>query len=260
MPINITCPGCLSRFTVSDKFAGKKGPCPKCKKEIQVPEKSEEIVIHAPVDDSPKDSTGKAILKPIRREEKPLNKLAVIGGSVLAVVVLLVAVVVRFTTDSPPALLLVLGTIGIAPPLVLLAYNVLLDDELEGYDGNELWVRVGICSAVYAATWGIYVFLSYYFENKTVADTPIIQMGIYMIIMGVIGSLAALATLELEFGQSVLHYLFYFGCTLILCFIMRVELGEPLARPETPIRQAPAESQSPAATPAVPPAGGGMAQ
>jgi hypothetical protein len=261
MPINITCPGCLSRFTVSDKFAGKKGPCPKCKKEILVPEKADEVVIHAPVDDNPKDVTGKSILKPIRRDEKPLNKLAVIGGSVLALAVLIVAVVIRFTTDSPPAPLLVLGAIGIAPPLVLLGYKVLLDDELEGYDGTELWVRVGICSAVYAATWGVYVFLSYYFENKTVADTPIIQMGMYMLIMGVLGSLAALATLELEFGQSVLHYLSYFGCTLILCVIMRVQLGEPLARPaESPVRQTPAASQNPAALPAAAPSGGGLAQ
>ena len=48
MPINVTCPGCLKRFSVADKFAGKKGPCPKCKKIITIPKKEDEVVIHAP--------------------------------------------------------------------------------------------------------------------------------------------------------------------------------------------------------------------
>ena len=69
MPIQVTCPGCLSRFTVSDKYAGKKGPCPKCKKEIMVPDKAQEVVIHAPEVSGPKDSKGVAVLKPIKRGE-----------------------------------------------------------------------------------------------------------------------------------------------------------------------------------------------
>ncbi|MEC8508925.1 MAG: MJ0042-type zinc finger domain-containing protein, partial [Planctomycetota bacterium] len=35
MSIRVTCPGCHARFNVSDQFAGKSGPCPKCKKTIQ---------------------------------------------------------------------------------------------------------------------------------------------------------------------------------------------------------------------------------
>lgn len=37
MPIQVTCPGCKATFSVSEKFAGKQGPCPKCKAPIQVP-------------------------------------------------------------------------------------------------------------------------------------------------------------------------------------------------------------------------------
>ena len=37
MPISVVCPGCKARFNVSDKFAGKKGPCPKCKTVLTVP-------------------------------------------------------------------------------------------------------------------------------------------------------------------------------------------------------------------------------
>ena len=31
MAIKVLCPGCRTLFTVSDKFAGRTGPCPKCK-------------------------------------------------------------------------------------------------------------------------------------------------------------------------------------------------------------------------------------
>ena len=73
MPIQVTCPGCLKRFTVNDKFAGKSGPCPSCRKVIKIPDKSEEVVIHAPEQSGPKDSTGKSVLKPLRRKEVKLS-------------------------------------------------------------------------------------------------------------------------------------------------------------------------------------------
>lgn len=37
MPILVTCPGCKAQFNVSEKFAGKTGPCPKCKAPIKIP-------------------------------------------------------------------------------------------------------------------------------------------------------------------------------------------------------------------------------
>ena len=48
MAINVICPGCHTRFKVSDKYAGVEGPCPKCKVKIKIPEKSDEVVIHTP--------------------------------------------------------------------------------------------------------------------------------------------------------------------------------------------------------------------
>ncbi len=259
MPINVTCPNCLARWNVSDKFAGKKGPCPKCKVEIRVPELKEQVVIHAPQDEGPKDSTGRAVLKPIQRMEKPINKLALIGGLSLASVVLIVSIVLRFTTASPPAVILVVGAVALAIPIVLLLYRVLWDDELQGYEGNELWIRAGICSAVYAFTWGVYVLLTKYFGNDSTAENSFTEMGIYMAIMIAIGTLTAMAALELEAGQAALHYLGYFGTTLVLCFIMGVPLAEPLKR-ETAVKAPPPTSTetAPNLTPAQPPGGGGV--
>src|SRR6478752_8449019 len=95
MAIDVTCPACHTRFQVSEKFAGKSGPCPKCKKTIKVPEKKDEVVIHAPEVSGPTDSQGRAVLKPISRTEVRLQvpQIVAIVGSVL--VVLIAAVVLR---------------------------------------------------------------------------------------------------------------------------------------------------------------------
>jgi hypothetical protein len=37
MPIAVSCPSCKASFKVSDQFAGKQGPCPKCKTPIKIP-------------------------------------------------------------------------------------------------------------------------------------------------------------------------------------------------------------------------------
>jgi len=42
MLIKFTCPHCQVALSVGADFAGKKGACPNCKKELTIPEKSEE--------------------------------------------------------------------------------------------------------------------------------------------------------------------------------------------------------------------------
>ena len=41
MLIKFACPHCKVALNVGSDFAGKKGNCPNCKKELTVPEKSE---------------------------------------------------------------------------------------------------------------------------------------------------------------------------------------------------------------------------
>lgn len=96
MAIDVTCASCKTRFQVSDKFAGKQGPCPKCKKIITVPSKKDEVVIHVP-ETGPKDSKGQLVLKPIGRKETRLTpvNIGVIAGSL--VLVLIVSLVLRIT-------------------------------------------------------------------------------------------------------------------------------------------------------------------
>ncbi len=86
---------CLKRFSVADKFAGQKGPCPKCKTIITIPKKEEEVIIH-----SPEHSEAGAIgvggrhaLKTYRRSDtkfKPLVFTGVVGFVLVALLIALV--------------------------------------------------------------------------------------------------------------------------------------------------------------------------
>src|SRR5688500_2875242 len=127
MPLNVICPGCKKRFTVSEKFAGQKGPCPQCKTVIQIPEKQEDVVIHAPEGAGPKDSKGTAVLRPILRKDTTFSgKMA--GAIAEGVVVTFVAAWIIGSTYQPkekgqkaeiPWPLQALAAIALAPPLAL---------------------------------------------------------------------------------------------------------------------------------------------
>ena len=102
MPLNVVCPGCKKRFTVSEKFAGQKGPCPKCKVEIEIPALGDQVVVHAPESETLKDSKGQSVSKPILREETRFSPKIAIGVGAAALVVLVQALSLRRGPDSDP--------------------------------------------------------------------------------------------------------------------------------------------------------------
>src|SRR5208282_3906308 len=140
MAILIVCPGCKKSFSVDDKFAGKTGPCPKCKTKITIPEKKPEVTIHAPDEfaGGGKGVTGKLLLKPIAREEARIRPLgaAMIGGGVLAAIGWALAVR-YFTIEATPFRYLLSsgGLLLVSPLLAMAAYSFLRDDELAPYRG-----------------------------------------------------------------------------------------------------------------------------
>ena len=217
MPISVLCPGCKQRFNVSDKFAGKKGPCPKCKTIITVPEPTDEVVIHAPEEFGPKDAKGRAVLKPIARQETKVSPLltgVIIGSSLL---VLVVAWMLR-GREEVPGVLLVFGALVLAPPLVWGGYAFLRDDELEPYRGRELWIRVAACSLVYAALWGLLEVIAGY--GLGLDQLEAVHMTFLAPILIGLGAFAAYVSLDLDFGVGGLHYALYLVVTVVLRLIM----------------------------------------
>ena len=228
MPIQITCQKCHKRFSVSEKFAGKTGPCPNCKATIKIPEKSEEVVIHSPEHFGPTDASGKAILKPIEREEVEAKPVAVVGIVAAIIVSIIVAIALRFQfpqqADVPmqPTLwwILTVGAMVLAPFIVLAGYWFLRNDELEPHRGGELAIRVSICSVIYAALWGGYALM----KAKMFPNSPPEMFHFALIgpiFLGV-GGFTSLASLDLDFGNGAIHYAFYLLVTILFCLVVGV--------------------------------------
>jgi predicted Zn finger-like uncharacterized protein len=221
MAINIICPGCHTRFKVSDKFAGKEGPCPKCKQTIKIPEKSEELIIHAPEEyGGVKDSTGKSVLKPIARRDKLLPTPVI----VVIVVGCLMAVAVAwlfgraFRDEGIPLAVLAVGALLLAPGPVLAGYAFLRDPELQPHRGTTLWIRIGICSVVYAALWGVFaivvaVLLPY--------DQPQVWHLVFLVPpMFLVGGMAAHVSFDVDYTSGLFHYGLYLLVTVTFRLVM----------------------------------------
>ncbi len=225
MPIRVICPGCHASFNVSDKFAGKSGPCPKCKAVMKIPEKSEEVVVHAPETEGPKDSTGKSVLKPIARQNDAKFSLPMTIGIVgtLITIPLVAFVLGRSMQDAEGnpdinPIILAVGAVLLAFPVVVSGYSFLRNDELEPYSGKELWLRASICAAVYAALWGLHWYLGW--MNLYGNPMESFHYVIAVVVLLIPGALASLATLDLDGTSAAIHCGFYLMVTVGLRLIM----------------------------------------
>lgn len=217
MPIPVVCPGCKSRFSVSDQFAGRTGPCPKCKRPIKIPAiVAKDVTIHEP--EAPATSsagTGRAPTAPIRRIDKaiPTWRFAAIGGG--ALVAMLTAwgiglVVGAAALKSEWSWLPAVGGFVVAIPCVLLGYAAVRNRELEAYAGMPLLVRSLACAVVYAGLWIAKGQL------PTEATAEMWQWLYIGPLFFAAGGLAALVSLELDWGPAVAHFSLYAMFTSLL--------------------------------------------
>ncbi|MGY8768272.1 MAG: hypothetical protein ACKVH8_07575 [Pirellulales bacterium] len=216
--IQVTCASCLKRFEVSEQFAGKEGPCPACGKTIRIPTLDEQVNVREVAGfGGVKDASGKLVLKPIGREDTKFSSVAAGLIGVALVGLFVIAFMTRTMADADKTPLLVIGSIVIALPLAWAGYWFLRDDELEPYGGAELWIRVAICSACYAAIWGVYAFFVGYLELNP-DDLPFL---VTMVIISVAsGSFIAAGCFDIEPMSGFLHYAFYLMVTILLRMTM----------------------------------------
>lgn len=220
MPIRVICPGCRKSFNVDDKHAGKTGNCPACKHPIKIPSVKEEVKVHGGEDFSGggKTASGQLALKPVSRKEMKVGPVAIIGVVAGCLLVAALTVVLRTQLQSS-FLLRGLGLLLITPPLVLAAYGFLRDDELEPFRGKELYLRMGICSLVYAILW---LALPYMGDVMAVGEEP--YMWVLVVApLAIGGGIAAFASLDLAPGSAALHLAFY----TLITFLLRVAAGIP---------------------------------
>lgn len=214
MSITVTCTGCRTRFSVAEKYAGRTGACPKCKAPIKIPTPSQGVVIHEPeAAVLPSQVGGKVRLVPILREDTPIQSTTVvfIGVAALACVVLSLLVGVSYKKpDTPPTLLLAATAVLLAFPLAWLGYAMVRDRELEAYQRQSLVLRVTACAVVYAALWGVKSLIP---ESMTAEMWQWVFLGPFFFFAG---SLAAHASLELDWGPAFAHFSLYALATSFL--------------------------------------------
>ena len=94
-----------------------------------------------------------------------------------------------------------------------IGYRLVRDRELEPYAGRSLLMRCGICGVVYAALWGVHALLP---ADLTAEYWQWLYVGpVFMLA----GALAALATLDLDWGAGAVHYSLYVLLTSFLRWI-----------------------------------------
>ena len=247
MSIRVTCRGCHTRFNVSERFAGKEGPCPKCKMIIKIPAATEQVVIHAPEGAGPKDSAGKSLSKPIFRQDADITPLTwtIVLGTILTFLVL--AVVLRFQFPDKanfPWLITILAAIAAAVPAVYGAYGLLRDAELAAFKGKELWARVAICAAIYALLWGAMPLAHYATRSY---DT--LSWTIALVAMVGLGAFTSSLAFDLEYLMGLVHYGMYLGVTLLLRWIAGIgflpgQITAPSPSPSLPPESSDAVAQA----------------
>ena len=214
MPIPVICSGCKARFTVSDQFAGRTGPCPKCKQPITIPAAVvKTVTIHEP--ESPtagSSATGRPPLAPIRRIDKPVTPLGFTATAAGAVATMLFAWLagVAYAPEPPPNWLLAVGGFLVALPCAALGYVGVRDRELEPYHGGGFLVRSLICATVYAGLWCAKGILP---AEHTAEMWQWLYLGPLLFVPGVI---AAMAAFDLDQGRAVAHTSLYVMFTSLL--------------------------------------------
>ena len=92
----------------------------------------------------------------------------------------------------------------------MLGYAAVRNRELEPYRGQHLIVRTLICSLVYASLWGL---------RGLIPAEQTAEMWQWFTIAPLFvtaGALAALATLDLDWGTAAIHFSFYVLFTSLL--------------------------------------------
>ncbi|MEM6799736.1 MAG: hypothetical protein AAF589_09495 [Planctomycetota bacterium] len=221
MPITVTCPGCLKRFSVGDQHAGKQGPCPQCKELITIPKLDEQVVIHAPDDGAPKDAKGRSVLKTTKTKDGKFSPIVAGGVGLVSLLVLVVALLARFGTAPAGLPVLATGAVVLGPLLAWAGYGFLRDSELEPYTGNALLVRTLVCGLGFAAGWGAYALLCYQLGGEwPIGSLAPFQMLIAAAGAVAAGTLASYASLDLEPTIAGVHCALYLLVTILLRWIM----------------------------------------
>jgi len=167
-----------------------------------------------------KSAAGKLVTKPIARVNAKLKPVAT---TILAATVVIVMVATWFFGHAgwfdagqvglfSAVVTAAVGLMILSPPLTVAAYEMLRDDEFEGYLGRSLYLRAAACGWAYAALWGVFAILS---PNIVTGE---VWNWFFILPFLAVGGLVPMGAFDLEFSDGLFHYGFYLVATLLLRF------------------------------------------
>jgi hypothetical protein len=216
MSLHVICPGCLKRFQVSARFAGRQGPCPNCGPILTIPKES--VTMHgADETESEKAKKRKLALRPISHLDLELDPIRA-GRYALGVLGVLLLAFLLGCIPMGTVLRSFLGVLGlclVAFPLTLFGYKVIRDQEQIFFlTGEDLYRRAGIVAAGYVILWlGFEVFL-------TAIPAGAFVSVLYFTAFAVLATLLVHPLLEMEMWNAFLHCcIFCFAVVLLRFFI-----------------------------------------
>lgn len=218
MAITVICPGCMTRFQVDDRFAGKKGPCPKCGHIIEIPK--ENLVIHAPEDitsavpGKPGTRRGENV-RPILQSRFIFTKLQIFLGLIgIAIVIGIAFYLAPWPSGNAKNIIGLAGTFLLGIPLVAFGYMMVREnDDLEIFLGNELYKRAFLTACCFGVTWLLLEWLVSYLDPGT-------MVIIYIVPLAILATLGAMVVFDTEFGKALLIYCIFAACMIGLRGIM----------------------------------------
>ena len=215
MGIQVICPGCMRRFEVSDRFAGKKGPCPKCGHIIEIPK--ENVIVHAPDEIIVEGRKVKNpdFVRPIEREPYAFTRGQLIFNGVLAVVVLSFACLFSFLGSGPMKwLAAALGIFVVACPMAKYGYIMVRNpDDLEIFLGRELYKKAFFVALGYTLCW-------FLFELTLLYLNPGFFFFLYLIPIAILASFVPLVVFDTDFGDSLMLFMLYVLLIILLRGLM----------------------------------------
>ena len=216
MSLHVICPGCLKRFKVAMRLAGRKVPCPNCGETLSIPKGS--VHMHGEEDgETAKKSKRDSLFQPLPRldwkfEPTQARRVAwyVLGGLLLAVGL--------GCLPMPGVLRSLCGIIGlclVAFPLTLFGYWVMLDREhLFAFVGEELYRRAGIVAVGYVLLW----LCLEYCLMATRAEGFV--SGLSFAAFATLATLLVHPLLELKVRDAFFHYCLFSIPVVLLRFLL----------------------------------------
>ena len=242
----------MTQFEVSDRFAGKKGPCPKCGHIIEIPKVNVTIVSPDELVVDGKKVQNPDHVRPIEQKSYSFTASAVIVNLAVLTAVLAVALVFHFV--HAPFLAVPVGialVLAVAYPLMKYGYMTFRDpNDLEIFLGGQLGKKSILGAAVLLALWLVYELVLLYMNPGGMALA-------YLIPVAVFAAFVPVVIFDMDFSDSLAVAVVFLLAVILLRGLMFTGDGGWIWQRRDTARPAPAAVSETGTEPAAAESGAG---